>query len=451
MLWGFRRGDLEWFCRVREGLGRVQFDSRLCGEGDIFFALPGTRTHGSRFIGEVLDRGVGLVVTDDGVWRGHDRVVVVRDALRFFQAVAWWWRRTRLAGVLVIGVGGSVGKTSTSSLLQEILGGWLPAWGSPRSFNNHTGVPWTILNTHPKHCVCVQELGGNRTGDLIPLLAVAQPQWGVLVSLSPTHLEGYGTWWGMVREECRLVGWIRERGSLVVVPGMDALLDWLTRGVPRCIVGSGGLRARVVSALPLAIEFQGVLKDLDLVQMRVGGDFLLRNVLLAVGVAYRLGVPVGVIRRGLERWVPPGPRLRYLEVGGWRLWLDAYNASPESMRASLLFFVRHFPPPYLLVLGDMQELGGYADEAHRSLLRLVEEWFSREEVLLVLVGELFSWVPKGLSSRVLCRVGRIEDLPEGLWRDLQVKYPELSVFIKGSRVHQLERLVLWIEGVWGVG
>jgi UDP-N-acetylmuramoyl-tripeptide--D-alanyl-D-alanine ligase len=368
------RGMLEGGERGARAQG-ASIDSRLVKPGDIFFALSGTRTDGSRFVGEAFRRGASAAVVAhgadlDGQYVPRSRVVRTADPVKALWDLAVYHRK-RLQ-VPVVAVTGSCGKTTTRELIHKLLSAHLgPGIRSRANFNNHLGVPLTLLEVQNDHAFAVVEMGSNRPGEIESLARLARPRVGVVTNVRSAHLEGFGDLYGVAREKGSLLEAVAPQGVGVYNPGelglstiaMRSRVAALTFGAsPRCSLciesahdTDRGLRARING-----VDFL----------VPLNGARLAWNVAAAVAVGTAFGMSLAKASTILLDFAPPEGRLHRESCGGITLIDDAYNANPASMKAALeIVGAARDARRRVLVLGDMLELGKASLRAHTELGR----------------------------------------------------------------------------------
>jgi len=352
------------------GPGRVVIDSREVGPGDLFVGLPGEHVDGGRFAGGALEAGAwGVLVAESWEWdavpaAGGDggAVLVAENPLLALQALARGWRRE--LGVPVIGVTGSVGKTSTKELLAAMLAPQRRVHASRANFNTEIGLPLELLSAPPGTEVVVLELAMRAAGQIAELAAIAEPDVGVITNVGPVHLERLGSIEAIAAAKAELLHGLRPGGT-AIVPSDEPLLEGLLPDHVEVV------RFGLDDPLPAGLE------------LPFTAAHMLTNARAAVCAAQAVGVqPAGVVE-----YVPPplrGERVA-LRDGGLLL-NDCYNANPLSMRAALADLSTHTPDGRrMAVLGDMLELGPDEVALHREIGRAAQA--SGVEVL-VTVGPL---------------------------------------------------------------
>jgi len=333
------------------------FDSRQVRPGMLFGALKGESADGHDYIPQALEKGaVGIV-----------------DGLDELQRLARDYRRSLKAKV--IGVTGSAGKTTTKELLKAFLSKVGKTHATEGNFNNHIGLPMTILNCPKDADFLVVEMGTNHPGEIAALCAIAEPDAGLITNVGTAHLEHFVTQDGIAREKGVLGESVRE---FFVIGDDNVRLDSLMaacRAEPViAATGQPWLRQALMNVLP--------------------GEHNVTNACIAFAVASRYGVTHGQALSALADFSLPGARWRKAEKWGVTFIDDTYNANPDSMIAALNALVATpCVGKRVAVLGDMFELGPSALELHRKVFAHA---MSLKIPLVVGVGEL--------SSQCLCHL-----------------------------------------------
>ena len=356
-------------CSWDTGPGRAVIDSRLAGPGDLFVGLPGTRTHGGAHAAEVLARGAWGVLVDQEHAAGLSGVVLVaEDPLAALQRLATAWRRALACSV--IGVTGSVGKTSTKDLIAAMVAQGRRVVANDRNLNTEIGLPLTVLGAPPGTEVLVLEMGMRGPGQIAELAAIAEPDVGVITALGPVHLEQMGTMEAIAAEKAALVRGLPAGGTAILPAGEPLLAPHARADVTTVTFGPGG-----------DVD-EAALAGLDI---GFGAAHMRRNACAALAAARAVGVePTGHVAVELSEL--RGQRLAL--PGAITVVNDCYNANPVSMRAALddLAQTTSDPPTRrVAVLGDMRELGPDAERYHREVGEYAR---ARGVELLIAVGPL---------------------------------------------------------------
>jgi UDP-N-acetylmuramoyl-tripeptide--D-alanyl-D-alanine ligase len=397
----------------REVVVGAQFDSREIKGGELFVALPGEVTHGHQFLNTAFERGAaGALVEDQRVANESShpqRCIVVKDSLKAFQQLASWWRaRFQFP---VIGVTGSVGKTTTKEMLACILAGIGPGCYSQKSFNNHVGVPYTLLQLSPQHQWAVIEMGMNHAGEIALLSGITKPTLAMITALAPAHIENLGSIEGIAAAKSEIVDGL-STGATVILPFDTELLHQAVRNrlnSRSMVVKTFGVDPRAdavlhkVSALGLdGLEVDGEIKDLGGVKFNLktlGRHNALNSIAAALAASLSgLAVDAKKISAGLTAFHAPLMRLQRFELSDGRKILDdSYNANPASMRAALEIASELIAQGLRVgaVLGDMRELGEHSPGYHSEL---AEEALRQKLEFVVTVGPFSAVIAERLKA-----------------------------------------------------
>ena len=422
-------------------VGDVVTDSRNVEAGNVFWALVGEHHDGAEFAAEAFARGASGIVartpveTPPNAWG-----LTVKDPRKALWQWAGWNRR-RFSGTL-IAVTGSVGKTTTRQMIHTVLAGRLSGTASPRNYNNHVGVPLSLLRIDPADDYAVIELGANAKGEIAALAKLTSPTIGVITNIGDAHLAGFGSRRGIAQAKAELLAALPPDGHAIV--GDDAWLRGLARDCPAPMTCVG--RGADCDLVATDVRAEGGILSFTLDACRfnvpVWGRHYLNSVLAAVAVGRLMGIRVQQSAAALENFDSVPMRCEVTQIRGATIINDAYNSSPMAMRAALEV-LREFDAPgrRIIVCGDMGELGDEAAELHYALgneivtlcgadLLIACGCFARN----VVAGARDAGMPKVRS--IACRTPE-ETLPYlG-----QAILPGDVALVKGSRVLAMERVV----------
>jgi UDP-N-acetylmuramoyl-tripeptide--D-alanyl-D-alanine ligase len=447
---------------AREASG-LSTDTRTLAPGQVFLALAGDRFDGNEMVGDAAGKGSPVAIIDNSDKAGAPPagmgVLRVGDTKRALLKLGAAYRKT-LESTRVIAVAGSNGKTTTVRLIDAVLGAGAGLRGScsQKSFNNHIGVPLTILAAKPGDQYLICEVGTNAPGEISLLAEVVQPDIAVITSIGREHLEKLGSLRGVAREEASVLEYVRSGGAGIVNADSPDLME-AVRGeggialarrqaagsVARLITFGESERAdvRVVSVEQSFAGVRFALNDRAQFTLPLLGRHNAANAAAAVAVARRMSLGDRQIAAGLAAVRGPEMRLERVEVAGVRIVNDAYNANPDSMKAALDAFgeLAKEGRRRIVVLGDMLELGEHSDASHREIGDRLARTTGLD--LIVLVGNSMKLAAERLGAA--SDEGRVVRVPElGDARAGEVAAllkPGDLVLLKGSRRMRLERLV----------
>jgi UDP-N-acetylmuramoyl-tripeptide--D-alanyl-D-alanine ligase len=369
-------------------------DSRAVCPGSLFLALRGQNHDGHLFLAQAVAAGAtGLVIADpaalDSLTGTADpAVILVGDTLAALQAIAAGYRQTLPARV--VGISGSVGKTSTRQMISACLQPRLSVHQTSGNLNNEIGLPQTLLLAGPEHQAVILEMGMRGPGEISLLSRIARPDVAVLTNIGFSHIGRLGSQAAILAAKAEILDGLMPGGLLVLNGDDPLLLGWGTAQAERCRLawatadasravdcsknGATAFLAADVQTSPDGCAFTASLfengRSIQSVPVHLPfpGDHHVRNALLGLAVAHELGVPLAEAANGAATCQTTGNRQRIIEAGGLLIMDDSYNASPESMLAALRTLSGLARGRRLAAaLGGMLELGEFADQAHYDL------------------------------------------------------------------------------------
>ncbi len=420
----------------------VCIDSRTLQRGELFWALPGTRTDGHRFVTDAATRGAVAAVVSRPLEHSPAPLLVVPDTVAALARAAAWYRSCLSA--TVIGITGSAGKTTTKQMLATVLAGELAVHATPGNQNNLLGLPLTILNTPRATEMLVLEHGTSEPGEIRSLAAISRPHWAVLTTIGAAHLAGLGSIEGVLREKLDLVRTLPRDGLAFVNADCEHLAKLRDRRMHCRIVWYGfGHMARLLgprATWRTTSDGSELVVDGDCFRLPVQGRPFAYAALVAVLVARELGLSRQAIANGLAAFRPLSGRLRVVDAGPARIIDDSYNANPVSLEACVELLdelARRHGRHRVLVLGDMLELGPDAEREHRRQgTRLAEKLD-----VVIAVGELAeAFATAAAAANPSCRRVRARDAEQAATACLPL-LASAVIAVKGSRAMRLDQTV----------
>ena len=436
----------------------ITTDSRDCPEGSIFLALKGETFDGNKFALQALEKGCSYAIIDDkeilenlgkleDPSNPRNRLILVDDCLQTFKDLAREHRRQ--FDIPVIGITGTNGKTTTKELIAAVLSEKYNVLYTQGNFNNDVGVPKTLFRLTKDHEIAVIEMGASHPGDIKTLAETAEPTCGLITNVGRAHLQGFGSFTGVIKTKCELYDFLRTRqDSLIFINAdneylMDQIADdeeiWLTpystdiENQYTCISGevidcNPFLKFRWREPL-MTLEEEGRSTKWHKVQTHLIGAYNIDNLLAAISVGINFGVDRKKICAALENYVPSNNRSQMTVTEKNHLIVDAYNANPTSMQAALENFSLIQADWKMAILGQMGELGEESDNEHRKMVNYLEQ-AGYDEVWLV--GDNFKDIP--------CAFRKFHDVEE-VKTAIQDHCPEgFYILIKGSNSNKLFQL-----------
>jgi UDP-N-acetylmuramoyl-tripeptide--D-alanyl-D-alanine ligase len=436
----------------REPIRGGAVDSRRVQPGNAFFALPGERTDGHRFLADAVAGGASALVLRDGpqvadlapISRdGAVSIVKVSDAGEALRAAAASWRDR--FEPLVVGVTGSLAKTSTKEQIAEVLAERWTVLRNEGNENNEIGLPLTLLRLRPEHEVAVLEMGMYVTGDIALLAALARPSIGVVTAVRATHLSRAGTLDAIERGKRELVEALPASGAAVLNVD-DQRVSRMRAHTSARVIGYGfGGGADVTAEDVESLGADGMRFSLRLpggervaVLLPALGRHSVHNALAAAAVGVAAGLDAASIVRGLARGFRAPHRTQLLRAGEWIILDDSYNAAPDSMVAALEL-LGSLPGRRVAVLGEMLELGERSSDAHLEVGRRAAALADR----LVVVGSGAVEIATGAAGAGMAadRVTLAADREAAVDLLLAELRPGDTVLVKASRGAALDLVV----------
>lgn len=410
---------------------QITTDSRNCPKGSIFFALKGDKFDGNQYAGKALASGCVYAVIDNPDYYIGKRTILVDNVLKTLQQLAHHHRK--VLGLPIIGITGTNGKTTTKELLAAVLSTKFNLLYTEGNFNNHIGVPLTLLRLTHDHEMAVIEMGASHPGDIKELVDIVHPNYGIITNVGRAHLEGFGSFEGVIRTKGELYDYIRRSKGKIFIKKENEYLQSIAKGIEQITYGNGDdafASGQVVSCDPFLVFNWKQQGKLHTVETHIIGSYNLDNVLAAVAVGRFFKIPAERISRAIAAYEPTNNRSQFKKTDNNELIIDAYNANPSSMKVALDNFITMPVQPKAIILGDMRELGPTSDELHAEVVEQIKKGqFDK----VFLCGEHFSKVGKEFSP-----FATTEAMTEELRRQPLKGY---HILIKGSHSMGLEKLV----------
>ena len=426
----------------------VSTDSRSIRPGELFFALRGENFDGHRFFAEAMQRGGRGAVVEQEIERSPDKtipIIKVTNTLQALGDLAHLWRKRH--PIPLVAVVGSNGKTTTKEMAAAILGKRYKVMKNAGNLNNLIGLPLSLLKMNSKDGVAILEMGMNHKGEILRLTQIAEPDMGILTTIGPVHLEGLGSIEGVMKAKGELLEGMGARGR-VIFNADDPRVAELSKGFQGERQSFGIHNPADWQAIDIltredggvSFQLQGPVGRIP-ISLKVIGRHQVYNALAAAAATIHLGVGMDDIKDGLDAFQPPPMRMELVTLGkGITIINDAYNANPQSMESALLTLEELRGGRKIAVLGDMWELGAYAQQAHRELGRTVKE---RGVDLLFLLGQFAPLVAEGAKKAGMdpqtIVIGK-DHHDVSLLLARTVKTGDW-VLVKGSRIMKMEEII----------
>ncbi len=453
------QGTLEGCVSQESACAGFSIDTRSLRVNDLFFALSGPNSDGHHFVSDALKKGCrGAVVSrtafeaQKNEWLTYQTThffICVAEPLQALQTLAKWHRkRFKLP---LVGITGSNGKTTAKEMTASILGKRGPVLKTEGNFNNHIGLPLTLLRLSDEHQSAVIEMGISHFGEMATLCDIAQPTMGLITNIGPAHLEGLENLKGVAREKGLLFEGLQKTGTCIINQDDPFLKDWTDRVATQWTYGLHTetepydfsadhiISERETTTFTLHLHRSG---ESAHVTLPTPGRHHVSNALGAASIAAALGIPMEQIAEGLSGFQPLSQRTQILKTKGITLIFDAYNANPASVEAALDLLAEHpqSTGKRIALLGDMFQLGDTSEEAHHTIGLSVASHGIDALIALGQYAEILASGARagGLAENAISVHSDFSHLHTTLHEELQAGD---ILLIKGSRGMKLERVL----------
>ena len=398
-------------------------DSRAIKKNSLFFALKGKNFNGNEYAKEALRKGAKFAIIDDVKYKLDENYLLVNDVLKTLQDLASFHRNH--LEIPIIGITGSNGKTTSKELITSCLSSELNTAYTKGNYNNHIGVPLTLLEITDKDEIGIIEMGANHQGEIKFLCEIAKPNYGVITNIGKAHLEGFKNFEGVKKTKKELYDYIKKtEGQIFINSDDDILLD-ISQGIKSIRYGKKG---NFIGSEVSTSVFCEVIYDNYEIKSHLIGDYQFYNIMLAIAIAKYFKIKEKNIFKSIESYKPNNNRSQVIDSGNNLIILDAYNANPSSMNKMINSFYKIKKEKKICILGDMGELGKFSQNEHSDIINLINSL----KITTYYIGEEFYQATSINSFK------DSEDFKDFL-KNHTIR--NSTILIKGSRSQQLEKLV----------
>jgi UDP-N-acetylmuramoyl-tripeptide--D-alanyl-D-alanine ligase len=433
-------------------LNHICIDSRKIEENDLFVPFVGEKVDAHRFIPQVFEQGAAASLTcREDVERSEKALILVEEPLKALQAIGRWYRKNRLKHLKIVGITGSVGKTSTREMVAAALSAGTKVFSTKGNFNGQIGVPLTLSQMSSADDTAVLEMGMSLFGEMEIISKIACVDMAVVTNIGISHIEYLGSQENIRSEKMHITDGMPEGGKLILNGDDPLLANYQTdKKLEIIYYGTGDFckyRAMNIRTEDNRAVFEAFCDGVIVtVALKVPGEHNVLNAMAALAVACEMGIDAKEAKKPLEAFAGFAHRLQILEEGKVTIIDDAYNASPDSMKAALqvLDSMKCTGRKYA-VLADMLELGENAPRYHfevgtYAVDKRIDEY--------LMVGELASWIGRAIDQYT-------EDVPVHYYQSnsevsdylKQVLKPGDMVLFKGSNGMKLGEIITQIKDV----
>lgn len=415
----------------------ITTDSRSVKNGDLFFALKGDNFDGNVFAADALAKGAAYCIVDNPLYKLNDKCILVDDVLTTLQNLALHHRKQ--LSVPFVGITGTNGKTTTKELVKAVLSKKYRTHATVGNLNNHIGVPLTLLSMPQDTEIAIIEMGANHPGEIDFLCNIALPDYGLVTNVGKAHLEGFGSFEGVVQTKTEMYRFVEGRAGMLFVNADNEILIEKSEGIKRMLYGKSeqsNTKGAYRSANPYMkfyFENGDVVYSVDTNLM---GGYNFDNAMAAVCVGSYFNVDLFDIKMALEEYEPTNKRSQMKKTDRNVLLLDCYNANPSSMKVAIENFGNmNVEGSKVVVLGEMKELGVDSELEHKQVVEQLRNYIFANKVF---VGRGFSFVQQDADCMWFAN---IEEAKEYFKNN---PISDATILLKGSnsvRVGALEEIL----------
>ena len=366
----------------------ISKDTRQISDNCIYFALKGDSFDGNQFAIQAIEKGAKYAVIDDPNQKRGDQYLLVKDCLTTLQQLANYHRNQ--LHIPIIAISGSNGKTTTKELIAAVLSQKYNTLFTLGNYNNHIGVPLTLLRIKEEHEIAVVEMGANHQKEIEFLCKIAEPNFGLLTNIGKAHLEGFGGIEGIKKGKSELYRFLEQENNTTFINNDDAILMELNLN-DRIITYGKNDKAYCIGSLT---QTHPVLKGnwacnnkTGVISPQLYGEYNFYNILAAICIGNYFNVDDQLISEAINSYQSEMNRSQIKLIDDFKVYLDAYNANPTSVKLAIENFEKAEEKEKIAILGDMFELGDEAIHEHKNIIDQLKEVQSFSAI--VLVGENF--------------------------------------------------------------
>ena len=412
-------------------ISEFSIDTRSVKEGDVYIAIKGNNFDGHDFIEEAENKKAKALIVNKVV-RSNLPFVVVSNTLNFMEAIASHNRSSFKGNV--IGITGTNGKTTSKQIISNLLSQIHKTHKTVGNKNNHIGVPLSLLSINRECEYAIIELGANHLGEINHLCKIAKPDFGLITNFGYAHIEGFGSFDGVVKGKSELYNYLIEKKGRLFINLDDVIQKKWLKYRPISTYGQTSKADFKIEQINNKGKGTTIKIENLIIESQLFGDYNFSNIGASVAISRFLRVSNQKIKKALELYKPINKRSQVIKKKNNKILLDAYNANPSSMIASINSFLKNNPKNSIAVLGDMLELGFYEKEGHVKIIKLLES-SAFEEIFFV--GKLFFKFSKE-SNSFKKTIHFFKEKIEAYSYLKKRKFENKNILIKGSRKLQLE-------------
>lgn len=398
-------------------------DTRSLQKGQLFFALKGENFNGNKYAAKALEAGALLAVIDEEEYNRGEQYLVVEDVLAYLQQLASHHRDQ--FDIPFFGITGSNGKTSTKELMARVMSTDRKVQYTRGNLNNHIGVPLTLLSIQKDTEFAIIEMGANHLGEIARLCEIAKPTHGLITNIGTAHIGEFGGQEAILRAKSELFDYLRKTNGIPFINVDDRFLQNMSKRFSKAITFPNDW-CKLEKAAPF-IHYRDEHGDTHTTEMIGAYNFMNISAAVTVGKYFDVEYPY----KAIDGYMPDNNRSQLINLGSNTIILDAYNANPDSIRAALDNLAVIDSDQKVAILGDMKELGEYAQDEHKKIIDHAET-LGLDQVYVV--GDDF------LAAHDHNKSMAFKTIDELIVLLRSQPFSAATILIKGSRGMRMEQL-----------
>ena len=405
----------------------LDIDSRSIRNGSMFFAIKGENFDGNKFANEALEKGSKIAIIDssDVNFNNNNNIIKVDDSLKTLQDLALFHRKSVKSKIVAIT--GSNGKTTTKELIHSVLSTSYKTISTEGNFNNHLGVPLSLLRIKDDTEFSVIELGANNFGEIEILSKISEPDYGYITNFGKAHLEGFKNISGVIKGKTELYNWLIENDKTLIL-NYDDPEQLKFKSSNHFSFGSKLNSKHVfekIDSKNVTVKCDGIVYKTNLY-----GDYNFSNICCAISIGLEFGIKPKLIQEKLKYYSSKNNRSELIKINNKNIVLDAYNANPTSVEFAIKSFIKN-KGTKAIVLGDMFELGENSAIEHKKIIDIANELNIDR---CIFIGDEFYKVKLDSVKNIFFKTKKD-------FYELGDILKEENILIKGSRGMQMEDIL----------
>ena len=412
----------------------VSIDTRKIEQNALFVAIKGERFDANSFSKAALDNGASYVLIDNNDFYVDKRTILVENCLIALQELAAYHRK--YLSIPIIALTGSNGKTTTKELLNVVLSKKFKTKATVGNFNNHIGVPLTILSFTKETEIGIVEMGANHKKEIEFLCEIATPDYGYITNFGKAHLEGFGGIEGVIQGKSEMYHYLSKNDKIIFINWDDPLQKSISTNSKIYSFGLNSEHVDVSISKVTANPFVEISFNDSKIQSHLIGLYNAANVNVALAIGKYFNISDSKIKEAIENYIPENNRSQLVKKGGNEIILDAYNANPSSMTVAIENFLQLDNSNKIIILGDMFELGNESHQEHLEIVKMLED---QKDVNCFFIGSDFN--KNKVKKSHFYFYETFNDFSKDI---VPNQFKESLILIKGSRGMALERTLDFI-------